>query len=207
MTISHERLESLNRVLGNSRFLPQTIPAEKAWAALTVAIEQLSDAGEDLVVPQPNEQDAWRRSWEIYTKLHERQRAREAADPVKILASQQAHAAQELWDSFVSHREALIWEVKHGGLSPVLMEYVGLSPDDLETPDNKETEQWGGRFSGWKIRAHTLSIAIARWKSMSPDEKRLAPLVVTMRRQARAIEALERRVAALEGFSQKDAAA
>jgi len=204
---SHERLTNLNNVLANSRFLPETESATNAWAALMATIDELTETGEILEIPERNGADAWRNAWKIYLSLRDRRRAREheAQAPDRQLEAQQMRNARSMWDSFTSHREALEWEIKHGGLSPLMCEFIGFDPASLVWEETDETRRFG-KPADWRGRADACSRAIGRWKNMDPEEKRLAPLIVALRRQAKAIEALEERVAALEGNGRQEAA-
>jgi len=209
MAISHERLTSINQVLTNSRFLPETVSGENAWSGLIQAITELTDAGEILEIPERNGADAWRNAWKIYLSLRDRRRAREheAQAPDRQLEAQKLRNEAATWDSLLVNRDALLWECAHGGLTTSLQEYIGLDPSLLELPQNEETERFSGRFHGWRGRAQVLSSAISKWKSMSPEEKRIAPLIVTLRRQAHVIQELQERVAALEAVGKVEAAA
>jgi hypothetical protein len=175
-----------------------------AFDRLIIAIRGLAPPEDnvDQFLPSSNEMHGWDKGFAIYQALKRKPAKRE-----EVWTDSYSRITSQKWSEYLVNHAALA-ELVGRQITASTYEYLGLQPDDLQSPSDNggETDsRYGGRHPQWGARADRISAALNTWKHMSADERQRLPLTITVRKicaalvesEKREVE-LEKRVAALE---------
>ena len=156
------------------------------FAKLVGDISSCERPGEKLNVAPIEEPYAWRRNYALLEalKLRDRQTRTKAGADLQ-LASQ----AAEMNRKWTDYNRDITWlrefEQRNRGEWKTLIEWVGLSEDDLSDPvprAGSEHAEWG-RFPNWPERAGRVAAATNRFRGLSPEQRAEVPRIVEERRR------------------------
>ena len=156
------------------------------FAKLVGDISSCERPGEKLNVAPIEEPYAWGRNYALLEalKLRDRQtRTKAGAD------LQRASQAAEMNRKRTDYNRDITWlrefEGRNRGEWKALIEWVGLSEDDLSDPvprAGSEHAEWG-RFPNWPERAGRVAAAVNKFRGLSPEQRAEVPRIVEERRR------------------------
>jgi hypothetical protein len=187
--------EHLNARLSPVRFL-QCDADRVSFERMTAVVRGLRRAGDEFRIPDVNEPDAWRKAFEIYQKLQQRENSAPTA------AEQQHNAnVDQTWASYVINLDQLNRMVKAQQIGGTELEYLGIVAGDLgsaQAPFDPNSRDPNRRRHDWMDVAGRLSAALVEWQSMTLADKALIPQRLVTKRLARAVADLQKRITKLE---------
>ena len=187
-------LKAINLRLGNKRFL-RGAADESFFSHLTTAIQSQARPGENLNVPEYNEQDAWARAYALYEALQRRlpdKQATEAAEAISRDAVAHSRAVNDFANDMAALQE---FRDRNRVQWSLLAEYVGLTDEDLIPAP---VDPRFGDPVGWSDRAPRVRGALSRLQGMTDVEKREFPAIVEQRRLRAHLHQTESRLEDLE---------
>ena len=183
--------EHVNLRLNSAQWI--STDADRVYFAKLVGdISSCERPGEKLNIAPVEEPYAWRRNYALLEalKLRDRQtRAKAGAD--LQLASQ----AAEMNRKWTDYNRDITWlrefEQRNRGEWKTLIEWVGLTADDLSDPvphAGSEHAQYG-RHPDWQARAGRVSEATHRLRGLTPEQRAEVPRIVEERRRLAVLKA------------------
>jgi hypothetical protein len=157
----------------------------RAFADLRAHAQSMARQGETLQLPDPFEAGAGEKVISLLEALEAREnQARSKAEVDLNIASLQAETNRR-WVSYNEHHAWLLqFREKNRGEWPLLVEFLGLSAEDLNDPvpaADSEHRNFG-RFPDWQARAERLRQAVHKLQGMTAEERAKIPGEVEIRR-------------------------
>jgi hypothetical protein len=186
----------IENMLGSHQWMPST---------LELAFNQLAGEAQsylrDSDAPLPAFREPWagRRLLERLVELRQRNRAIAVSPQVQEseLFRQRAEAS---WGQYLSDLETMRTELRSRQNADMYFEYLGLGAGDLgepTDPENPEARKFEGKRAGWPDIASRLRAAVTKWQAVRPENRWTIPLIVSINRQARAIDEQGKQIASL----------
>jgi hypothetical protein len=208
-----DHLKKLNGMMDSASFISGAA-GEEAFRTLLTAISAISRGSDRYALPQQSEMHAWKKAWTIYQKLVDRENL--PPDPVRLSNAIQEQQREAKWNAYLTAREALLAQSRHGGFTDAAAEYLGLHKGDLLSPvlPPDPNRKGDGRRANWPVIADRLDCALQTWRDLGPQQKRDIPSVMAARHAESALAAMqerfediESRLSTLEGVGEREKAA
>lgn len=177
-------VEHVNRRLDNAQWI--STDADRVYFAKLVAeISSWERSGEKLNVVPIEEPFAWRRNYQLLEALKRRESQTQTKAGADLQLASQAAEINRRW---VSYNENFSWlkefESRNRGEFRLLIEWVGLSADDMGDPIPPPGSEHAhlGRYPYWMERAGRVSTAAHKLRNLSPEERAEIPRIAEARR-------------------------
>jgi hypothetical protein len=195
MRVSHE---AINKRLANKKFLSADIDLAQ-FEDLRLEVLRLSEEGETVPIPAPNEPEAWSKLYHVYRTLKKRETD---SDPAATVKAENAAQTEREWNSFMHERAVFLEWLAREPISSDLKAYIGLLPTDLESPviESGDERFYGARRPDWREISSRMSSASWKLRNMSVLEKARVPDIMAGRRLVDAVNEIRDQ---LKTFEQK----
>lgn len=182
-------LKRANKMLNSLEFISGP-SAENMWHHLVVEIERMRRPFDDFSMPSIAMPYAWRRAWNIYSALCNRE-----AVPHDPDASEMRQAADHReWNEYLNCRAQFLEYVRRGDIDETTAQFLGLVPGDLgpvHSENSDDIMRGLDRHPEWRGRAFRISSALGAWEGMSKEQKAAIPQAMQTRRLAARVAELK----------------
>jgi hypothetical protein len=167
----------------------------RAFADLRGYAQSMARQGEILQLPDPAEAGAGEKVISLIEALEARENQARSKAAVDLNLASVAAEANRRWTNYNEHHAWLLqFREKNRSEWPILMEFLGLSADDLSDPvpaADSEHRNFG-RFPDWMERADRIRTAAHKLQNLSAEERAKIPGEVEIRRLKETLRAHDR---------------